>query len=790
MIRKVDLKLRIGIILALVALSIAFIYPPEKKVNLGLDLKGGMYVLLKADTSYIPPDSVAKKDFSKKDLDILISEGIFVEDELDSKRVLWQVKDLGSLNQQLASIKDINRQKILDFWAKATAGKAPRAVNAAIEKIRNRIDAYGVKETSIQMQGNNSILVQVPGVVDREIIDALKEVGRLEFKLVDENRERLDKAIDGEVEEGYELKEFNDKPILLEKKASLMGSDLSEGFVGFDRMNLPDVKLRFTSEGKKKFARVTENNVGRNLAIVLDGVVKSAPMIREAISTGEAQITGNFSSEEARLIASILNSGALPVPLSIEEERSVGPLLGSDSITRGINSILLGAGLVVFFVLIYYFLGGLVAVACLILDILFILAGLRMFGGTLTLPGIAGMILTMGMAVDANVLIFERIREELKLAKPLSLAVKNGFNRAKRTIIDANVTTLIAALFLFLYGTGPIKGFATTLSLGIVASVFTAVFVGRTLFSFLLDSGLSKLNMLSLISSPKINFVKLRNFCIILSLILVVGGTAYFYSQKDSVYGVDFKGGQILEYKIDPPQDIEHVRTGLKEKGFDDLVIQEFKDISGGVIIKSKDDISSELKKTLQDQYDSVEELKVTTVGPAVGKILRERATLAILLSLIGILIYIVFRFKHFDFAFAAVIALFHDVLISLAFMTIFGYEVSLLTVTALLTIAGYSINDTIVIYDRIRELSPKMHKSSLKDIVNVAINSTLSRTLITSMTTLMVIASIFILGGEALKGFSFTLLVGVIAGTYSSIYIASPLVLMFRKTHLHHKKK
>lgn len=716
MLKRADLKLRLFAIIGLVIFSSLYVFPLEKNINLGLDLKGGMYVLLRCDTSAI------------------------------------------------------------------SAEKIPDATGAAVEKIRTRIDAYGVKETSIQIQGDNSILVQVPGVIDREIIDRLKEVGKLEFKLVERDSEKISQAKTGSVPEGYELKDYADTQILLNKDPVMVGSDLSESFLGFNSYGGSEPTLSFTAEGSKKFAKITEENVGESLAIVLDGVVKSAPRIDEPILSGEARIRGDFSLDEARLIVTVLNSGALPLPLTVEEERSVGPLLGSDSINRGIKSIILGAVLVVVFVLIYYFLGGAIAVICLILDLLFILAGLQLFKGTLTLPGIAGMILTLGMAVDANVLIFERIREELKLDKPLSIAVKNGFNRAKRTIFDANITTLIAALFLFVYGTGPIKGFATTLSLGIIASIFTSVFVGRTIFSLLLDLKLRNLPMLSLVAVPKINFVRLKGVWITLSLIVVVAGLFNFYSRGDDVYGIDFKGGQILEYQLNPPADTEAIRDVLKEQGFSEVSIQEFKDISGGISIKSASDVASGIDQALKNNFPGVNELKATTVGPAVGKILRKKAYLAIILSLLGILIYIGFRFKHFNFAFAAVIALFHDVLISLGVLCFAGYEINLLTVTALLTIAGYSINDTIVIYDRIRETSPRMRKASLSEIVNLSINSTLSRTIITSFTTLMVVLSIFLLGGEILKGFSFTLLVGIIAGTYSSIYIASPLVLLFRK--------
>ncbi len=717
MIKKSDLKLRLGLIAGLLIFSLFYIFPLNKSINLGLDLQGGMSVLLKADLSSLAND------------------------------------------------------------------KKPEAINAAVEKIRNRIDAYGVKETSVQIQGLDSILVQVPGIVNHEMVDRLKEVGKLEFKLVEDDVEKNNLALKGEIPAGYELKDYDRSKLLVQEKAAIVGSDLSESFVGFDSYGSAEVRLKFSAEGTKVFAEVTEKNVGKRLAILLDGAVKSAPVIREPILSGEAQISGDFAIEEARMIVSVLNSGALPVPLSVEEERSVGPLLGSDSIKRGINSTIFGAALVVVFMVVYYFIGGIVTVICLFFNLLFILATLHLFRGTLTLPGIAGMILTLGMAVDANVLIYERIREELKLNKPLSLAVKTGFNMAKGTILDSNLTTLIAAFFLFYYGTGPIRGFATTLSLGLAISLFTSIFVGRTIFQLLLDGGLKKLRMLSVIGSSKIDFIKPSGILSAISLILVSAGMFYFYANQSKVYDIDFEGGQVLEYKITPPAEIETVRQSLKSAGFAELVIQEFKDIPGGIIIQSKKDMSADIEKSLKSSFGKVEELRVTTVGPTVGKILRKKAYLAIALSMLGILVYVAFRFKHFDYALAAVIALFHDVLITLGFLCFAGYKVNLLAITALLTIAGYSINDTIVIYDRIREIGPRMRKSSFRDVVNTALNGTLSRTIITSFATLLVVIAIYVLGGEALRGFSFALMVGMIAGTYSTVYIATYLVLLFRKS-------
>jgi SecD/SecF fusion protein len=542
------------------------------------------------------------------------------------------------------------------------------------------------------------------------------------------------------------------------------------------------VHLQLNSTGTKKFAKVTEENVDKLLAILLDGEIKSAPRIDEPIPSGQAVIRGDFSMDEARTIVNVLNSGALPVPLSIEEERTVGPLLGSDSIRRGMNASLLGAALVFIFMLIYYLLGGVVADICLVLNLLFTLAALNILKGTLTLPGIAGLILALGMAVDANVLIYERIRDELTAKKPLSIAIKNSFERTFLTIFDSNITTVIAALFLFIFGTGPIRGFATTLILGITVSMFTAIFVGKTIFALFLNWKLKNLRMLQFFPSSNIDFLKPRYVCLALSLTLIIIGMASFYSRKAEVYSIDFKGGQVLEYKLTPAPQIEEVRKVLKDAGLEGLVIQDFKDIKGGINIKSKEDVADKVEEALNKNFKEVERLSVTQVGPTVGALLKKKAVLAVLLSLLGILAYVFIRFKHFDFALAGVIALLHDVLIALGFIALFGYEVDLLIITALLTIAGYSINDTIVIYDRIREIAPRLGKSSLAQILNKALNNTFSRTIITSLTVFLVTLSLYLLGGEAIKGFSFALLVGFIAGVYSTIYIASALVLLFRR--------
>ncbi|MCD6539483.1 MAG: protein translocase subunit SecD [Candidatus Omnitrophica bacterium] len=711
------ISLRGILILVVFILSLILIFPLKEKINLGLDLKGGMHLIYKIDTTNL------------------------------------------SLQER--------------------KGASERAV----EIIRNRIDELGVKEPVIQPQGSEGILIQLPGVVDRErALEIIGKTALLEFKLVEWDAKLIEKnreSLDSE----HEWTELEGKKILLRKKAPLTGKDLKDAQIGFDSLGLSYVLVRFNSQGSKTFAELTQNNVGHRLAIILDGKVKSAPVIKEPILSGEAQITGDFTPTEAKDLALVLRSGALPCPLILEEERTVGPLLGSDSIRRGINAAILGGLLVGIFMIIYYLLGGVVTVLALVFNLTLILAGLTLLGSTLTLPGIAGIILTLGMAVDANVLIYERIREELKLKRPLSMAVRLGYQKAFRTILDSNVTTLIAALFLFIFGTGPIKGFGVTLSLGILASMFCALVFTRTVFDFLISKNIMKnFLMLQIIREPKVNFVKAIKFCLILSLAVILLGVYTFVQKKGKVFGIDFTGGQIQEYKFKKKVDLEELRKTLAEEKIEDVVLYNFSS-ANTFAIKSSQDTYPEIQRILKKHYDgNFELLRVERVGPVAGRLLRKKAMWAIIFAIVGILFYTAFRFRHFEFGLSAVIALFHDIFIALAFLLFFSYSIDLLIITALLTIAGYSINDTIVVYDRIRELSLRSPKENYRLIINKAINQTLSRTIITSLTTMIVVLALFILGSLNLKGFSFTLLAGIISGTYSSIYIASPLVILFKK--------
>jgi len=394
------------------------------------------------------------------------------------------------------------------------------------------------------------------------------------------------------------------------------------------------------------------------------------------------------------------------------------------------------------------------------------------------------MILVIGMAVDANVLIYERIREELSTGKHIRSAISSGYHKAFTTIMDSNITTLIAAMLLFKFGTGPIRGFGVTLSIGILASMFTAIFVTRIIFDLVTgNKKFTKLPMLQFFKNSKIDFINKRWIAYVASTIILLGGMAIFLARGEKAYGIDFTGGQMQEYRFASPVEIEDVRRSLVDIGIEDATIQSM-EAKNQVLIKTSEDAASEITKEFKKSFSGnpAELMRVEKVGPSIGKHLRKSARLALLWSLIGILIYVGFRFKNVGFAVAGVIALFHDVFVAIGFLAATGRELNITIVAALLTIAGYSINDTIVIYSRIRENLKLYRKASMKEIINMSVNQTLSRTLLTTLTTLLAVVSIFLFGGEVLRDFSFTLLVGIISGIYSTIYIAAPLIIFWHE--------
>ena len=500
-----DLKWKIPLILGVLLGAVWLSYPLKEKIALGLVLQGGMHLVLEVKVEKAVEASLdriaddIKRDITEEDLEVDRVKVLFSTRQVNIRMVdnldLPPVKTILGNYPFLSMVSEDSDGLGLVYQMSLDQVKQieQNAVSQGLETIRNRVDQFGVSEPTIQAQGENRILVQLPGVKDPErAINLIGKTARLEFKLLDEENS-LQKALAGDMDEESEIlnQRIVDKetgavtkePFLLKKRTVLTGETLTGAEVRFDSdFNEPYVALNFNSVGAMIFQQVTRENIKKRLAIVLDDNVYSAPVIQDEIAGGRAQITGRFTSEEARDLAIILRAGALPAPVIILENRTVGPSLGQDSINKGITSIIYGGLVVVAFIAVYYKLSGIIAVIALFLNIVLLAGALAYFGAALTLPGIAGIILTVGMAIDANVLVFERIREELRIGKTVRAAIDAGFSKAFRTIVDANITTFIAAVVLFQFGTGPIKGFAITLCIGIAASMFTAVFVSRTIF--------------------------------------------------------------------------------------------------------------------------------------------------------------------------------------------------------------------------------------------------------------------------------------------------------------------
>ena len=717
----------------LVAFSIVTIWPPEKKIALGLDIKGGTSFLIKL--------------------------------------------------QQVDKDKPIT----------------PGLLDQAVEVIRKRVDYFGGGEPIISPVGQDRILVQIPGLDTAKIQEArdqLSRVAKLEFRLVyPDNGERL-RAIDNGTEvvppeykiENYKHAAEEDEKttverLLVKKKADL-GGDRVSGSNAYYGNEGWTVQLKFDSQGAKKFGQITEQYKGHRFAIVLDGIIQSAPVIRDAIYGGDAVITGHFAEKEARGLASVLEN-PLQTPVSIEEERSVSPTLGADSIRASILAGLVGLAITLVCVAIYYRFAGIIACLALLVNIVLLIGALTMFRFVLTLPGIAGIILTIGLAVDASVLVYERLREELALGKSLKIAVQAAYEKAFSSIFDANVTTLITAVILFWKASGPVKGFAISLTLGILASLFTALIVGRNIFEFFIETGrLKKISMLHLISSQNINFLGKGFLACMCSLALIVAGATSFYLRGEKNFGVDFRGGDLITLSSPQAIDVGKVRTALQPINLADAAIQESNQggkyyITVRTPLHTSDAVEKQIMTAMTEAQFKVEGAE--RVGALVGGELARSSLVALGLGILGILIFVTLRFE-LSFAVGAIVALLHDVLITVGVFSLLHRELTLTMVGAVLTIAGYSINDTIVVYDRIREGLASGRKGSIEQIMNESINQTLSRTILTSTVTLIPILCLFLFGGAVLRDFSLAIIIGVAVGTYSSIFIASPIVLWWTR--------
>jgi SecD/SecF fusion protein len=680
------------------------------------------------------------------------------------------------------------------------------ALDRAIETFRKRVDAGGIGEPVIQPQPPDRILIELPGVgpdASKRWQETLEKVAKLEFRMVHVDSESLLPQIEAKtaiLDPAYEVVDYEHKEkgvkvtekMIVSKKVEITGDKISGAGVSIGTMGGWEIHLAFNSAGEKLFTEVTKRMAANKqqrerFAIMLDKVViQAAGLSDEAMAGGgifggSAVITGDRDEEEARSVSSaLLNPLENPVEILSKSETSAS--LGKDAIDSGIFAGQLGAILTIVLTLLYYRFAGIVANVALIIFGAMLFGAMGMFGAVLTLPGIAGILLTLGMAIDANVLIYERLREEQAAGKSLKTALNAAYDKAFSAIFDSNITTLITAAILFWLASGPVKGFAVSLMIGIVASMFSALIVTRNLFAWGMEKGLIKrITMANLIPATKFDFMGRRKGAIAGSIIVIVASLGIFAFRGEKNFGVDFRGGDRLTMLAKgalPP--LDGVRTALKEIGFGDASVQIEKSAdSQFLVIRDRENSAEQISAHLVAKFpdSKMETGGIDKVGGLVGKELAKSSLLALGLGMIGILIYVTARFE-LSFAIGALVALIHDVIITVGVFSLMGRELTLVIVGAILTIAGYSVNDTIVVFDRIREGIKAGRLGTITQIMNASINETLSRTVLTGGITLITTVILYFFGGPVLGDFALTMLIGILVGTYSSIFIAAPVVL------------
>ena len=819
---------RLSIIGATILLALFYLYPtyefyyapPEnldrrervkqQAINLGLDLQGGIHLVLEVDQANLSDDE--KTDVVARALEVIRNriDQFGVSEPIIHREGDWRIV------VELPGVQDIER-------AKGLIGKTARLEFKILESAEDRvgmiekIDTYLAAQAPADSTKTDDPLLGQTTDDTPSLSRYVRSFGR-DLVVLEDNiltvRDILDRPSvqkltppDAQFLWGSKVEEMADGQLYrvlyyVKRRVEMTGEILSDASVttgqSFENAGQPIVNFTTTSQGVRLFGRVTGANVDERMAIILDNQVYSAPTIRSKISQGSGIIEGTGTLDEAKDLAIVLRAGALPADVYIVEDRTVGPSLGRDSVEQGKNAATIGLAIVIVFMVIYYGFSGLVADFALVLNLVFVMAILAAFQGTLTLPGIAGIILTIGMAVDANVLILERIREELRSGKTVRAAIENGYARAVQTIVDANVTTIITAIVLYQYGTGPIKGFALTLMIGIVSSMFTAIFVTRTIYDAIVSRQINpslNIGRLRVFGDTNIDFLGLRRGAFVLSVVFILVGIGSAVVKGGYNLGIDFAGGTLLELHFDPATSVGDIRQSLgdvrvgdrnvdlrnseiKEFGSpNDILIRVEEEAEGTAIADAiKTRLKSDFAGNIQDATEWLR--RQEAVGPKIGEELKTNAVYAILVSMVLIIVYVWWRFRQIEFGVAAVIALFHDVMITLGIFSLLDREISLAIVAALLTIVGYSLNDTIVVYDRIREDIKLYRRETFGTVINRAINECLNRTVLTSGTTMLVVLSLIFLGGEVIRDFAVALLIGIIVGTYSSAFVASPIVV------------
>ncbi|MCE2778333.1 MAG: protein translocase subunit SecDF [Algoriphagus sp.] len=748
-----------------------------------------------------------------------------------AKLQFWEVLEL---NEYGGSIEEINKAWVADqknpdaaAAADSTATDSTATDSLSVEdSLRNVLEKQleqieplnpnsGVSPLVALMKANYGLVYDVRDTV---IINRILKNERYQ-SFLPKDLKLLWGIKPTKAEDGTEILELY--AIKLKKgsdQAPLEGDVVTDARQTLDQTSQPAVSMQMNADGARKWRNLTAENIGRRIAVVLDDYVYTAPMVNGEIPNGQSEISGNFTLLEAQDLANILKSGSLPAPTQIVEESIIGPTLGKEAQNQGIISMIAGLALVVLFMVAYYAKGGLVAVAALVFNIFFILGILAQLGTALTLPGIAGIVLTMGMSIDANVLIFERIKDELRNGVNLLSAINTGYNKAFSAILDGNVTTFITGAILFALGQGPVKGFAIVLMIGIACSFFSSVFITRVIISWMTKKGdKSSVSFATpfaknSLSALNIDFMSKRKIAYIASSsIIVIGlGLAVVNGLK---LGVDFTGGRSYVVAFNQPMVPSDLKVGLDGEFDGSVEVKTYGSnnvlkVTTSYLINEDDDASNkEVESKVKEGITAVtgftfvensaqpgdKQFSITgssKVGATVANDIKSSSLQAMILALIAIFLYILMRFRKWQFSLGAIVALAHDALFVIAAFSIAGtfgasFEIDQVFIAAILTVIGYSINDTVIIYDRIRENVENRGSRKLLKVFNDSINETLSRTLITSFTTLIVVIVLLFFGGEVLRGFSFALFVGITVGTFSSIYIATPIVVDLMKKEI-----
>lgn len=788
---------------------------PKRQLTLGLDLQGGSHILLQVDRNDLVSDRL---EGARDDIRTTLRDARVGYTGLSGagETVQVRIRDADQVEAAKAALASLTEPVSAGLF---TAGnvveltitepepgllrftlteeginyRLSTAVSQSVEVVNRRVNELGTTEPVIQRQGIDRILVQVPGLDDpQRLKDILGQTAKLTFQMVDQSMP-VEEAIRGRPPAGTTVMYSNDEPsvpYIIENRVIVAGENLIDAQTTFDqRTSEPVVSFRFDNQGATRFGQATQQNVGRLFAIILDNHVISAPRINEPILGGSGQISGNFTAQSANDLAVLLRAGALPATLTVVEERTVGPGLGQDSIEAGKMSAIVGAALVIVFMAVAYGKLGWIANVALAANVAMLIAILTMLGATLTLPGIAGIVLTIGMAVDSNVLIYERIREERRDGRSVVQSIDAGFQRALATIVDSNLTTLIAAIVLFFLGSGPVRGFAVTLAIGIITTLFTAFTLTRWLTSEWLRRARPKelpKGYLRLVPEvTRIPFMRVRLQAFALSLMLCVGSVVLLFTNGLNL-GIDFTGGTLIEVRAKAGDaDVGDIRSRLSEAGISEIQVQGF---GGGTDALIRIGLEPELgegagdlivqkaQNSLSAEYDI---RRTEQVGPTVSGELAWTATIGTLAAMFAILVYVWVRFE-WQFAIGSITSTINDVLLTLGFLSLTQLQFDLSSVAAILTIVGYSLNDTVVIYDRVRENLRRYKKMPLGQLLDLSDNEMLARTAMTSVTTFLALLALFIFGGEVIRSFVASMLFGVFIGTFSSIFIAAPVLILF----------